>query len=467
MDRIVREEKLFDQGDRIVVAVSGGPDSTALLHLLFLLSGEWGWQLTAAHANHGFRPEESMEEAEFVRRQCEERGIPFVYEELDVPGYLEREGGNPQEAARILRYRFLLRTAEEQGARRIALAHHADDQAETVLMRILRGTGVSGLTGISIKRFEQNVELIRPLLRITKNEILDDLERRGIGYVIDSSNMKTKYTRNRIRLEALPYLAQYNPSIVDSLNRLASLAAADDDYLEREACRIFDSIAAREANQVHFRRKDYAKLHVALQRRFIKLILNYLSPGTDSQDFTAVERVRSSLEQTAKPNVELLAAGDIRLIREYDEIRLVRSAVGLSPASYAYEMDGFEGEIRIPEASCILSYGMEEEEWSGSEGTARSGSVHTAYFDAGKLRFPLTVRNRRDGDRMRVMGLNGSKKVKDIFIDDKVPAGLRETTPIVTDADGMLLWIPGIRRSDLALVEPGAGNVFCIRCLPS
>lgn len=457
LEKAIEQDKLFEPGDRIVVAVSGGPDSTALLQLLFLLSGKWGWTLTAAHANHGFRPEESEREAEFIRNFAEERNIPFAYEKLDVPAYLRNRGGNPQDAARELRYRFLLRAAAERGAGRIALAHHADDQAETVLMRLLRGTGISGLSGIPAVRTEQNLKLVRPMLRMNKNEILEDLERHGVGYCTDSSNLSMKYTRNKIRLEALPYLSRFNPSIVEALNRLGELASADDDYLEQEAACAVERIAVPIADGYRFGRLAFLELHPALQRRFVKLILNYLSPVTDSQDFTAVERVRGSLRHSAKPNAELPVAGTVRLIREYDDILLVRSTRDPEQAPYAYTLDGMAGELWIPEASCRLEYR------TVGSGEAGLGSPHLALFDAEALRFPLTVRNRRDGDRMRVDGLNGSKKAKDIFIDEKVPAALRERMPILTDAEGMLLWIPGVRRSGLAKVADTTRHVLCIR----
>lgn len=460
LEKTIEQEQLFQPGDRIVVAVSGGPDSTALLQLLFLLSSKWSWTLTAAHANHGFRPEESEREARFVRELAEERGIPFVYRELDVPAYLQANGGNPQDAARELRYRFLLDTAEEYGACRVALAHHAGDQAETILMRIIRGTGVTGLAGIPIIRTEQNVKLVRPLLRMNKNEILEDLERHGIGYCMDSSNLSAKYTRNKIRLEALPYLSRYNPSLEKALNRLGELAASDDSYLEEEAARAVERIAVLSEGGCHFDRGSFLKLHPALQRRFIKLILNYLSPGTDSQDFDAVERVRGSLADGAKPNAELALYRTVRLIRAYDEVRLVWSTGEPGQVVYEHTLDGMSGELWIPEASCRLEYGL-------APGAAGAGTPDEAFFDAEALRFPLTVRNRRDGDRMRVDGLNGSKKAKDIFIDQKVPSPLRERLPIVTDAEGELLWIPGVRRSGLAKVTAATRQVLRIRRSPS
>lgn len=454
----ITENKLFEPGDRIVVAASGGPDSTALLHLLFLLSGRWGWTLTAAHANHGFRQEESAQEADFARKQAEALGIPFAYRELDVPGHLSVWGGNPQDAARELRYRFLIDTARAAGAGKIALAHHAGDQAETVLMRILRGTGLGGLAGIPIVREAGGVKLVRPLLRITKNDLLDELARRGIAYCTDSSNLKTKYTRNRVRLETLPMLTRFNPSVAEALNRLSELASADEDFLEQEANDVFRRMAEQLDREVRFSRAEFSTLHVALQRRFIKLILNYLSLTMESQDFTAIEQIRKNLLESCRPNQRTPVAGTVWLIREYDAVRLTASEDPDERKPYSYLLEGTSGRIFLPEAGGWLEYGiLPADEVPSAEGTP--GAVR---FDAAALYYPLQVRSRRDGDRMRVDGLNGSKKVKDIFIDDKVPSAIRDRTPVLADAAGQLLWVAGIRRSGHARVTQDTSQVLCL-----
>ncbi|WP_181592901.1 tRNA lysidine(34) synthetase TilS [Paenibacillus sp. YN15] len=454
--------KLFEPGDRIVVAASGGPDSTALLHLLFLLSGEAGWRLAVAHANHGFRPDESAREAEFVRRQAERLELPFYYRELDVPGYLKQHGGNSQDAARRLRYDFLADTARVWQAEKIALAHHADDQAETVLMRILRGTGVSGLGGMSFVQERDGLKLVRPLLRMDKNRLLRELERLQEDYVTDSSNACAKYTRNRIRLETLPFLSKHNPSVVQALNRLAETAAADDDFLEGEAVRAVAQLARQGPEEVRFSRPDFACLHVALQRRFIKLILNYLFGTTENLDFAAVEQIRLALLEEGAPNRRMTVSGKICLDREYDAVRLGRSPGSAAPRDYVYPLPAASGQFALAETGGRLEIALAPAADMASE-TACS---HEARFDAEELLFPLQLRNRRPGDRMQVDGLNGSKKVKDIFIDDKVPRFRREHTPVVTDAGGVILWIPGIRRAGAAKVTENTKQILRLRYSP-
>lgn len=460
--RTIESYKLFEPGDRIVVAASGGPDSTALLHLLFLLSAETGWQLAVAHANHGFRPGESAREAEFVRAQAEKRGLPFFYRELDVPGYLKREGGNPQDAARLLRYDFLTAAAKSWKAGIIALAHHADDQAETVLMRILRGTGVSGLTGMSLVQERDGLKLVRPLLRMGKKQLVGELERLQEAYVTDSSNAKTAYTRNRIRLETLPLLSSYNPSVVHALNRLSEVAAADDDYLEEESRQKVAQMVRKGPGEVRFSGAAFAGLHVALQRRFIKLILNYLFGTTENLDFAAVEQIRSGLLEDSAPNRRMSVSGSVYLEREYDAVRLGTGPAAAVPRDYVYPLEAVSGQIVLAESGGQLDIALVP----AGDKAAETACPWEARFDAEELVFPLQLRNRKPGDRMQVDGLNGSKKVKDIFIDDKVPRSRREHTPVVTDAGGAILWLPGIRRAGAAKVTENTRQILRIRYSP-
>lgn len=460
--RTIESYKLFEPGDRIVVAASGGPDSTALLHLLFLLSAETGWQLAVAHANHGFRPGESAREAEFVRGQAEKRGLPFFYRELDVPGYLKREGGNPQDAARLLRYDFLTAAAKSWGTGIIALAHHADDQAETVLMRIFRGTGVSGLTGMSLVQERDGLKLVRPLLRMGKQQLIGELERLQEAYVTDSSNAKTAYTRNRIRLETLPLLSSYNPSVVHALNRLSEVATADDDYLEEVSRQKVAQMVRKGPGEVRFSGAAFAGLHVALQRRFIKLILNYLFGTTENLDFAAVEQIRSGLLEDGAPNRRMSVSGRIYLDREYDAVRLGTGTSIAVPGDYVYPLEAVSGKIVLAEAGGQLEIAL----IPAADEAAGTACSWEARFDAGELVFPLQLRNRRPGDRMQVDGLNGSKKVKDIFIDDKVPRSRRDHTPVVTDAGGTILWLPGIRRARAAKVTENTKQILRLRYTP-
>ncbi len=459
---------LWREGDTIVVAVSGGPDSMSLLHLLHRAAASDRLHLIAAHVDHGFRGQESENEAAMVEAYARKIRIPFESVKLDMPTYIEETGMNGQLASRIKRYEFLHRVAERSGASRIALAHHADDQAETVLMRLLRGTGTSGLAGIPVKRPDKNVELIRPLLRIYKTELEAYIEHYGIPFAIDSSNAKRDYWRNEIRLDILPRLTQHNPQLAASLNRLSEIASAENEWMQEESQRAFERLVRRcHGPSFEMERADLTSLPVALQRRLIKLILNYLSMETtgsapvEGAEFEQIERMRNATAAAFPSTWSTDACAGIRFDREYDRLRWSRHSRGAHEPCppYAYTLDGANGTVHIPEGGMTFRL-------AHNAAAAVERGPYTAAFDADKLAYPLIVRNRRPGDRMSVIGLNGTKKVQDMFVDLKIPPSVRDRMPLLVDAEGKLLWIPGARRSAAAPVTPDTTNLLCIHAAP-
>lgn len=465
--RIAERERLWQPGDTVLAAVSGGPDSTALLHVLTRLAAECGITVAAAHVNHGFRGEESAREAEFVRRLCESLGVPLESAAYNLPLYIEETGMNPQAAARKKRYAFLREAAARRGAAKIALAHHADDQAETVLMHLIRGSGLSGLAGMPIKRREGSVELIRPFLRMTKAELLEYCEREGLPSCEDSSNRKTVYFRNAMRLDLLPLLARYNPSVSESLVRLAEISSAEDDYLARETERAMAAFVRREGEAFVMERSALTGLHVALQRRLIKLILNYLGMEHGSIPFERIDAIREAAAE-GSPTTSVIEAGrGVIFLREYNVLRWTSggSAASSMPAGgsgYEYEVQPGTEVLEVPAASGRLVFRRMERGPGGPPPELPASSRSVALFDDEDVAYPLRVRSRRPGDRLRPFGLNGTKKVQDIFVDDKIAPSRRSTVPLVWDAQGRLLWIAGIRRSAEAPVTAETRRILRI-----
>ncbi|MFD0591123.1 tRNA lysidine(34) synthetase TilS [Paenibacillus sp. GCM10027627] len=460
--REAADQGLWSEGDTIVVAVSGGPDSMALLHMLHALAKEHRLSLVAAHVNHGFRGEESAIELEAVKAYCGGLGVPCETIELDLPTYIEENRLNLQAAAREKRYAFLYEVAKKHGAERIALAHHGDDQAETVLMRIIRGTGLAGLSGMGSARREKNMELIRPLLRMNKSDLLRYCEEREVPYCSDSSNMERYYFRNVIRLDVIPYLSQFNPQLPLSLQRLAEVAGTEDDYMERQTEQIFERLVSRKRDMFEIGCEELERLHVALQRRLIKLILSYLSRETENLSFGGIETMRLAASGHASTTWGMDVGSGIRCVREYGIMRWQKCSRSneTSPEQYDYEI--LEGSTeRIDARPSGWSF---ELEWLEDGLPAdKPGTRMEAYFDASQLVFPLHVRSRLPGDRIDVLGLNGSKKVQDMFVDEKVPSSRRGLYPLLGDGEGNLLWIPGIRRSRHALVAEDCSKVLRIR----
>jgi tRNA(Ile)-lysidine synthase len=465
----IREERLLQAGDKVVVAVSGGPDSMALLHVLHRLSIVQEYQLIVAHVNHQFRGAESDLEAEAVERYADELGIPFCGIAIDVPAYVREHGGNTQAAARELRYGYLHDIAAQSGATAIVLAHHADDQVETVLMNMLRGASPSGLIGILMRRTEKNMELIRPFLRIPKERLLQYCHSERIPFYVDSSNGNRKYMRNRIRMDIIPQLLAINPKLPEAVDRMADIVREEDRYLNEQTNDAARRILHFTDTSCTVSRKSWIAEPVALQRRLIKLILNHIAGGDYSSDFTKIESIRLAIDNEIQPSWSLQIDSLIRMVRGYDHIEWLPGLVDKQlKCSYEYEIESPGGDLWIAEAQALLNIHVESRNMD--MGFIIDNLAHEQFeacFDATQISFPLIVRSRRSGDRIELLGLNGSKKVKDMFIDLKIPRDWRDRVPLIVDQEGRILWIPGIGRSRHGLINSHTTQLLRIQVNPT
>lgn len=446
---------LLQQNDTIVVAVSGGPDSTALLHVLHHISQQWQWQLIVAHVNHQLRGAQADEEANWVQRLAASFGWPCEVGVYDIPRMMREEGLSVQVAARQKRYEFLQQVAAQYGATKIALGHHADDQAETVLMRFMRGSGASGLSGIPIQRQLSNVSIVRPLLHCYKDEILRYCQLYEIDYVLDESNESRQYTRNEVRLDILPYLQRWNRQLPQTLNQLASMMQADDTYMQQQAKEQYARLVTEQGASYCLSKQKFLALPLALQRRLVKLILNSLGLANDAHDFATIERIRHTLLHAKSPSHAVHLSKEQAMVVQYDEVCFGPLQSRPSWDSYAYTVDAVPSTVQISEAEATIDLQVKPI----AQLPAMSGKAEVV-FDLDAIAFPLTIRNRRPGDRLAVAGLNGSKKVKDIFIDDKIPPSLRHIIPLVVDAQGRLLWIPNVRYAHHAAITDRTERVL-------
>ena len=282
-----RDEALFADGDKIVVACSGGPDSLALLDILARLAPAHHLQLLVCYVHHGIR-RAADEEVERVRQEAARRHCAFVCCRSNVPAVAAREHRSLEAVGRDERYRLLRQEAKKWQARAIAVAHHRNDQAETVLLHVLRGSGLSGLKGMQPKRGD----IIRPLLDLTRQEIDEYIEKQQLRPCHDETNDSDVFFRNRIRLHLLPYLKQYNPAIVADLNRLAQLAQADDDVLQQETARIYAALAVCQQETVCVDKKKFLVQPLAVQRRIIRLLCQDVTGSMKNISFQHLETVR-------------------------------------------------------------------------------------------------------------------------------------------------------------------------------
>lgn len=450
LEGILRAHDFLNASRTLLVACSGGTDSLALLDALERLHSAGGARVIAAHYEHGIRGAASRADARFVMDFCAARALPFVCESGAVPAYARTHKISLEMAARICRYDFLHRAAKEHDADAIVLAHHADDLAETVLLRILRGTGPAGLAAM---RVFDGVHL-RPLLFLTRAAIEAYVEERGLSPRHDATNDALDVRRNRIRHELLPTLrAQYNPAVGDALMRLSVLAAEEDDLLAALARAEYSRARCEGGLSIEVLRA----LHPALQRRVLRLF--WAAETQAAQDFSYLHEERLRALLTAEGTAHAEMQGGWHAYSRYGVLALCRLPAHkdalenreiLLPFTREYAIMNFQGmEFHI---RCLNR--MTADDWRRME------AREAVYADRMALP-PLVLRTRREGDHMQLPV--GRKKLKEILIDDKIPREERDTMPLIALADTHeIFWIAGGRRSTLAPVTESTRDILCI-----
>lgn len=443
-------------GDGVIAAVSGGADSVCLLHLLARLSPEFKLRLMAAHFNHRLRGEESDSDEEFVSQMCRRLDIEFRAGGADVRKIAAaRKGplkGSLEEVCREERYAFLLSVLRESGFSKIALGHNLDDQAETVLMNVLRGTGIDGLKGMEPVR----ECYIRPLLGISRSEIERFLAGKGIPFRSDSSNTDESYRRNSIRNRLLPCLERhYNPSVKQALARLAGTARLENDFMEAAALRVLSGWVPLPGGGF---RADVAQLlecHEAVQRRALKTALEGLSPVRGGMSGEHIEAVLGIL-RGPDPGASAVLPFRIVVRREYGSFVLARRVDMAGEYEYIIEVPG---RVAVRESGTEFRFALLESAPADISSAGEDGKK--AYLDFFKLAPPLVIRNMRPGDRIQPFGMKGHKKLQDIFTDRKVPRGARRRIPLLADSDSVL-WVPGVVTSERARVTRETESVLSV-----
>ena len=461
---LLTNQQFFVPGDRVLVAVSGGPDSLALLYALYELREQWGLHLEVAHLQHGIRGEEAKQDARFVTALAGKLGLPFHLQEIDLPGLRSRAGkGNLEALARAQRYQFFAQIAQRQGLNLIATAHTQDDQAETMLMWLLRGAGRKGLGGINPLQalhssgdvLSRGCAIVRPFLETSKAEILEFLHQRHIDYRVDATNRDTKLLRNWIRLELLPQLRE-------RMDGRVAVRMADQAAMLRDEQLVLDQIAQSELEKCRsgdgLDRAILLRQPVALQRLMLRRWIEQTRGNLRGIGFAHVEAL-CCLAATGPAQGQLAIPGGWELRREYDLLLLVQGTRQRKSICYFYSMT-LCAPLSIPEAGV----GILSERLPYPVEMQTTGSME-AIFDADELPMSLAVRNFRNGDRFAPFGMDGHKKVKDLFIDRKVALSERMKLPILVGA-GQVLWIPGHGRSRVAMVTPASRTLIRIKVVP-
>jgi len=439
---------LIRPGDKVLVAFSGGQDSSALLELLLDLRKEMRMEIILAHFNHKLRPGAGDDEA-FVRSVAKARGIPLVVGSRNVRLYARRRKMNIEEAARELRYAFLRRAARAAGAAKIATAHTRTDQAETVLMRLLRGAGGRGLAGIPP---QPDDVLIRPLIDVERAAITAFLRERGLPFRTDETNLDRRFFRNRIRLDVLPMLETIEPAAVRHLALTARILGDEETVLEHMTATARRELDRCAGGRPALDAESLALLPRGLSRRVVRMFLSELRGNLRAVTFEDVESVLGLREGKETP-----IRKDFVLRREGGLIRVKSGRGRAAHKAFALRWDG-KDELVLPGRNGRFKATKRPRPLSGA---FDYDDGKRAFCDAAAVVFPLTVRNRRPGDRYRPCGAPGSKKLKEILRAKKIPLAGRDALPVFLSGDE-ILWVPGLPVSDARKVTSRTKSILVI-----
>jgi tRNA(Ile)-lysidine synthase len=452
----------------VVIGVSGGPDSVALLHILLELAPRLSLRLGVAHLNHCLRRNDSDKDAQFVETLARKFDLPCYIHKKDVRNYQIKNRLSLEEAARSVRYEFLNNIAKTKGYNRIAIGHHSDDNAELVLMNLFRGSGTLGLSGIPPVRGDK---IIRPLIQVGRSELVEFLDQNNLKYVSDASNKDTRYLRNRVRHNLIPLLkTDYNPKISEILNRLSSIIKSEEEWLEDMVCPFFEkAVLHTQEDHIILFIQMVNRYPEALQRRIIRMAIQKIKGNLRRIRFVNIDSVIDLLRKvSAYGNIDL--PDRIRIQKNRDKLYIFKEKNALHDLAFKSDPSGtiiFEYKIEKLESVFIKEIQAHirfTEMGIENVPDYRNTGQYTNFFDKDILRFPMVLRNVRPGDTFKPLGVGGTQKVKKFFIDKKVPRNERIKCPILLSG-GKIVWVIGHRIDESVRVRPSTRNVLKVELL--
>ena len=465
----IREHHLVSGQRRLLVAVSGGPDSVCLLHILIRLQEELKIKLHVAHLNHQLRGVDSEDDAQYVARLVHRLAVPATIEQRDVKAYQAHHHASLEETAREVRYTFLAQVAESIGADRVAVGHTTDDHIETVLMHLIRGTGSRGLRGLQPnsqwQSQDNSLAVIRPLLPVSRQETANYCHNHRLKPRMDASNLSLASLRNRVRHQLLPLLQNYNPQVIDALSRTARIAVDDFAFLDGESARLWGNIAQRQRDTVTLDKEGFLGLPLALQRHLLRTAIEELSGNLKDIETRHIEEILTALAKPAGKRLSL--PGGLVFVIEYNQYLLALDSAVLSP--FPVLNNGFV--LKIPGETLFPGWSVKADIVDSpvvkGKGTKKVESINnfTAYFDWNKAGDRLLVRCRQPGDRFQALGMSLPKKVGEFMIDAKIPRAWRQRVPVVC-SPRQILWVVGWRIDDRVKVTEDTRQVLCLKFEP-
>lgn len=467
----IRKYEMISANDKVLVGFSGGPDSMALLHSLNRLKDILNIQLYAMHINHQLRPKSADEDEKFCRQVCKKLSIPITTCKVNVKNYAKQNKLSIEESARELRYEHLLKTARKLKCSKIALGHNADDNVETVILNLIRGTGLTGLAGIPPKRNN----IVRPLIEISRNEILTYLKEYNLNYCQDLTNIELGYRRNYIRHKILPLFKEINPNLITTISQTSELLRTCNEYINQVTQNaLFDVLLGQTNQSIILDIEKLLSYNLFIKRQIIKkLIPNLEFKQIDAilnltKDKTAGKRLKLSEDlwvwkeydrlyferaitknRNLKTNQWIIDIGKTTKIKEFgiEIITKLKSIKSEKEIMHILELIKRQSSSRSTDAPNLLNSGQK--------------MVFTEWFDMSEINLPLLIRLRRAGDQF-IFKKGQTKKLKDVLIDAKIPLRIRSQLPLLCDAHN-ILWIIGSRRAQIGLINKKTKNVLQVQ----
>jgi len=454
----IQENQLVSSQHCLLVAVSGGPDSVCLLHILVKLREELGIRLHVAHLNHQLRGAESKADAHYVSDLAHSLDIPATIEQRDVKAHQAQQHISLEEAAREVRYTFLAQVAKSIGANRGAVGHTADDHIETILMHLIRGTGTRGLRGLQPSRLWQSsggsLTIIRPLLTVSRRETADYCYNHQLMPRIDASNLSLSPLRNRIRHQLLPLLESYNPQVAEALLRTARIAGDDLAFLDKETDRLWGKIVQEQGNTITLDKERFLELPSALKRYLLRRAIEDLLGNLKDIESRHIEEIINALTKPAGKRLSL--PGGLIFSIEYNRYLIGSDQTALSP----FPVLDAEFALKLPGETVLPGWRIEATIISREQMTEKDEDF-TAYFDLDKTGDKLLVRPRQPGDRFQPLGMSQPKKLGEFMIDAKIPSAWRQRIPLVC-SPSHILWVVGWRIDERVKVTNTTKQILCL-----
>ena len=440
----VTENNLLATGEKILIAVSGGPDSVALTLLMESIKNEGGIKLAVFHLDHQIR-KDSFKDMEFVRDLCNQYAIDFYSEKRDVQAYAKKSKRSIQDAARKIRYDLLETTAKRINADKIATAHQANDQIETFFLRLLRGASLTGLQSIPLRRNN----IVRPILEFSKERILEYLNSKGQRYLTDPSNIKPVYFRNRVRNELLPVLEELNPAYLSVLSKNISLINEEEKFIKKLAADTCSKLLKKQNRIVDIDLQDFSNLERTLKRRVLREAIFSIKGDLLRIEYKHIETVLKNYKQFG---FTLELPGNVLIYRDYKSLKLGPEDA-FKPQKVRKSIVGVCKKISLkPDTSYFESSLVKK---------CKSSSLAVC-LDYDKIKPPLVIRSRKAGDRFKPLGAKGTKKLQDFMVDKKIPKFSRDSIILVEDRE-KILWVAGYEIDERAKIENGTKKMLQLR----